>query len=93
LLIGRARSTEALAFYHSEALRGGWSVRQLDRQIASQFYERTVLSRNKAAMLKVLARDYRLALPNEKRLATEIEQTRERLEVRRSGKASEAKQA
>ncbi len=32
-------------------MRGGWSVRQLDRQIASQFYERTALSRNKAAML------------------------------------------
>jgi predicted nuclease of restriction endonuclease-like (RecB) superfamily len=33
-------------------LRGGWSVRQLERQINSQFYERTALSRNKAAMLK-----------------------------------------
>jgi predicted nuclease of restriction endonuclease-like (RecB) superfamily len=32
-------------------LRGGWSVRQLNRQINSQFYERTALSRNKAAML------------------------------------------
>ena len=51
LLIGRARSPEALAFYHAEALGGGWSVRQLDRQIASQFYERTALSKNKAAML------------------------------------------
>ena len=51
LLIGKARSPEALAFYHAEALRGGWSVRQLDRQIASQFYERTALSKNKAAML------------------------------------------
>ena len=51
LLIGKARSHEARAFYHAEALRGGWSVRQLDRQIASQFYERTALSRNKAAML------------------------------------------
>src|SRR5436190_1504110 len=40
------------AFYHAEALRGGWSVRQLDRQIASQFYERTALSRNKNAMLR-----------------------------------------
>lgn len=38
-------------FYHTEALRGGWSVRQLARQIDSQFYERTALSRNKAAML------------------------------------------
>jgi predicted nuclease of restriction endonuclease-like (RecB) superfamily len=51
LLVGKTRSPEALAFYHAEALRGGWSVRQLDRQIASQFYERTALSRNKAAML------------------------------------------
>jgi predicted nuclease of restriction endonuclease-like (RecB) superfamily len=38
-------------FYEVEALRGGWSVRQLDRQISSQFYERTALSKNKAAML------------------------------------------
>ena len=38
-------------FYETEALRGGWSVRQLDRQIDSQFYERTALSKNKAAML------------------------------------------
>lgn len=41
----------ARQFYEAEALRGGWSVRQLDRQINSQFYERTVLSKNKAAML------------------------------------------
>ena len=38
-------------FYETEALRGGWSVRQLERQINSQFYERTALSKNKAAML------------------------------------------
>ena len=38
-------------FYEAEALRGGWSVRQLGRQINSQFYERTALSRNKVAML------------------------------------------
>jgi predicted nuclease of restriction endonuclease-like (RecB) superfamily len=44
-------SEEARRFYEAEAVRGGWSVRQLDRQIASQFYERTALSRNKAAML------------------------------------------
>jgi predicted nuclease of restriction endonuclease-like (RecB) superfamily len=41
----------ARKFYETEALRGGWSVRQLDRQISSQFYERTALSKNKAAML------------------------------------------
>ncbi len=41
----------ARAFYEAEALRGGWTVRQLNRQIGSMFYERTALSRNKAAML------------------------------------------
>jgi predicted nuclease of restriction endonuclease-like (RecB) superfamily len=42
---------EARSFYETEALRLGWSVRQLDRQIVSQFYERIALSKNKAAML------------------------------------------
>ncbi len=41
----------ARKFYETEALRGGWSIRQLDRQIGSQFYERTALSRNKASIL------------------------------------------
>ena len=41
----------ARRFYETEALRGGWSVRQLDRQIATVFYERTALSRDKSAML------------------------------------------
>lgn len=52
LLLFRARSPEARNFYEAEALRGGWSVRQLERQIDSQFYERTALSRNKAAMFQ-----------------------------------------
>lgn len=51
LLINRSRSPGAFAFYQTEALRGGWSVRQLQRQMNSQFYERTALSRNKSAML------------------------------------------
>jgi len=52
VLLLSIKKPEARAFYEAEALRGGWSVRQLDRQIASQFYERALLSRNKAAMLK-----------------------------------------
>jgi predicted nuclease of restriction endonuclease-like (RecB) superfamily len=46
------KNENAREFYEAEALRGGWSVRQLARQINSQFYERTALSKNKAAMLK-----------------------------------------
>ena len=45
------RNELAREFYETEALRGGWSVRQLNRQIGSQFYERTALSRNQDAML------------------------------------------
>ena len=45
------RNESARQFYETEALRGGWSVRQLDRQIGSRFYERTALSKNRAAML------------------------------------------
>ena len=55
-LLRRSRSPEARAFYETEALRGGWSVRQLDRQMSTLFYERTALSRNKAAMLRKGAR-------------------------------------
>lgn len=46
------KNPEARSFYETEALRCGWSVRQLNRQIGSQFYERIALSRNKAAMLE-----------------------------------------
>lgn len=45
------KNASARQFYEDEALRGGWSVRQLDRQIGSQFYERTMLSKEKAGML------------------------------------------
>lgn len=46
------KNPEARAFYETEALRASWSVRQLDRQISSLFYERIALSKNKAAMLE-----------------------------------------
>ena len=48
----KVENPEARQFYETEALRGGWSVRQLDRQISTLFYERTLASRNKGAMLK-----------------------------------------
>jgi predicted nuclease of restriction endonuclease-like (RecB) superfamily len=50
------RNALARAFYESEAFRGGWTTRQLDRQIQSQFYERTALARDKASMLRKGAR-------------------------------------
>lgn len=56
------RDQKEREFYELESLRGGWSVRQLKRQKDSQFYRRTLLSKNKAAMLekgeKALPEDY-----------------------------------
>jgi predicted nuclease of restriction endonuclease-like (RecB) superfamily len=42
---------QARVFYESEAIRGGWSVRQLDRQISTQFFERASHSKKPAALL------------------------------------------
>ena len=43
VLLLSVKNPEARAFYEAEALRGGWSVRQLERQISTQFYERQLL--------------------------------------------------
>jgi predicted nuclease of restriction endonuclease-like (RecB) superfamily len=42
---------QARAFYESESIRGGWSVRQLDRQISTQFYDRAVRSKRPTALI------------------------------------------
>ena len=46
------------AFYEIECIRGNWSVRELKRQIAGLYYERSGLSRNKeklAALVQSMA--------------------------------------
>ena len=48
-------SGDARQFYEHEALRSGWSVRQLKRQIDSQFFERSLLSKNKKTMISKAA--------------------------------------
>jgi predicted nuclease of restriction endonuclease-like (RecB) superfamily len=52
VLLFKVEKPEARNFYEAEALRCGWTVRQLERQITTLFYERTLASRNKGAMLK-----------------------------------------
>jgi predicted nuclease of restriction endonuclease-like (RecB) superfamily len=41
------KNDAARQFNEKEALRGGWSFRQLERQIATQFYERAKRSQRK----------------------------------------------
>ncbi|KYC39950.1 hypothetical protein WA1_28715 [Scytonema hofmannii PCC 7110] len=45
------KNINAIKFYEAEALRAGWSERQLKRQIESQFYERVAISEDKASLL------------------------------------------
>ncbi|MCO6482133.1 MAG: DUF1016 family protein [Flavobacteriales bacterium] len=40
------------AFYENECIKGGWSLRQLQRQIGSLLYERTGLSTDKQAVIE-----------------------------------------
>jgi len=41
------------AFYEIECIRGGWSVRELKRQIGSLYYERSGLSKDKTKLAKL----------------------------------------
>ena len=50
------------AFYEQETIRGCWTVRELDRQVSSQYYERMGLSKDKKALQK-------LAMKNAQQLA------------------------
>jgi predicted nuclease of restriction endonuclease-like (RecB) superfamily len=47
----------AREYYEREALQGGWSVRQLDRQIATLAYQRTRRARSVPAKDEILAAD------------------------------------
>ncbi len=46
----RVEDEEARAFYLDEAVRCGWSSRQLDRQINSFYYQRILASKDKKSV-------------------------------------------
>jgi predicted nuclease of restriction endonuclease-like (RecB) superfamily len=50
-------------FYTAESMRGNWSVRELKRQIASFYYERTALSRDKPKLAKLANAQAETAAP------------------------------
>ena len=45
------------AFYEQETIRGCWTVRELDRQVSSQYYERMGLSKDKKALQKLAVKN------------------------------------
>ena len=69
-----AKNKNARRFYEDEALRGGWSVRQIDRRPAFSRFALDTLPN------KVMAREYQLALPAVKKLEAELAATQKRLE-------------
>jgi len=52
------------AFYEIECMRGNWSVRELKRQIASLYYERSGFSKNKAKLAEIVQQRVESAEPN-----------------------------
>ncbi|MBI5409331.1 MAG: DUF1016 family protein [Nitrospirae bacterium] len=51
------------AFYEIECMRGNWSVRELKRQIASLYFERSGLSQNKEKLAEMMQRGAEQAEP------------------------------
>ncbi|MDF1572863.1 MAG: PDDEXK nuclease domain-containing protein [Bacteroidales bacterium] len=47
----RVENDSAREFYLDEAVKGNWSTRQLERQINSLYYDRTLMSRDKKGMI------------------------------------------
>jgi predicted nuclease of restriction endonuclease-like (RecB) superfamily len=52
VLLLACKNKDEREFYETESTRGSWTVRQLKRQMNSSFFTRTLLSKNKASMLK-----------------------------------------
>ena len=53
------------AFYEMETIRGCWSVKELERQIASLYYERSGLSKNKEALSALAQQQATLLQPKD----------------------------
>ncbi|MCX6110591.1 MAG: PDDEXK nuclease domain-containing protein [Proteobacteria bacterium] len=45
------KDTSARVFYEESAIRDGWTARQLDRQVGSNFYERAMLAKDRATLM------------------------------------------
>jgi len=76
-LLLRVEKSEARDWFMNEAANQNWSVRALERQINSLYYERLKMSRDKKPVVKgnkrLFASKYKLYLPTEKELIAEIE--------------------
>ena len=65
LVLMRVTKEAARAFYEIEAARGSWSVRQLERQIGAQLFERLARHRSPDEVLALTRRGQEVAKPQD----------------------------
>ena len=65
MLISAIDNPVKRAFYEMETIRGCWSVKELERQIASLYYERSGLSKNKEALSALVQQQATLLQPKD----------------------------
>ncbi len=65
LQLMRIENEDERSFYEIESARSGWSVRTLQRQYNSSFYERLALSRDKEAVLQLAKKGNIIAKPED----------------------------
>jgi predicted nuclease of restriction endonuclease-like (RecB) superfamily len=59
----RVNKTESRSFYEIEAIKNGWSARELERQIHSLLYERLALSKDKKGLMKLARKGQEVQKP------------------------------
>ena len=71
----RIENAQAREWYAQEAAQQGWSVRALDRQISTLYYERLLSTQDKAKA-QLFASKYQALMPTEAELQAELERVR-----------------
>jgi predicted nuclease of restriction endonuclease-like (RecB) superfamily len=61
----RIDSRDARSFYEIETVKNSWSARELERQVASQLFERLARSRDKEQLMKLVAEGQLVEKPSD----------------------------
>ena len=65
LLLTKIKEDDKRSFYFMEAIESKWSVRELERQIASLLFERLTLSKDKQKVLEVAKKGHEITVPED----------------------------
>lgn len=65
VLLSNIKDPLKRAFYEQETIRGCWTVKELDRQISSQYYERMGLSKDKKGLQRLTDKNAQQLTPRD----------------------------